>query len=67
MDGTLMMGYELYKDLLGGRPTTEPLTPAERIKLEALSDELSAAIRSIRAFKKRAKSYLDSDETQEHN
>jgi hypothetical protein len=62
-----MMGYGLYKELLGGRPTTEPLTASERIKLEALSLELNAAIRSIRAFKKRAKMYLDSDETKEHN
>lgn len=66
MDGTLMMGYGLYKDLLGSRPTTEPLTSTERIQLRALSDELDAAIRSIRTFKKRIKTYLESEEVQEH-
>ncbi len=66
MDGKMMMGYGLYKDLFGVRSTTEPLTEAEQIKLEALSDELDDAISGIREFKKRVRSYLESEEAQEH-
>lgn len=62
MDGTLMMGYGLYKDLLGGRPSTDHLSEAERIRLEALSVELNAAIRSIRTFRRNIRQYLESEE-----
>lgn len=67
MDGTIMMAYELYKELLGKRATAKHLTELERLRFDVLiTTELANVTASIQEFQRLGRAYLDSGEFEDH-